>query len=126
MLAQRSYSEGAVFPGRRWRLAAGVHGHARVPPDPVRTLHGEGREPDGVLSPPSVISMKIGTLGSGIMTAALVPHWIAAGHDVMIGGRNTEHAHSVAEQLGANAGSLADAARVGDVVLLAVRSEGLA
>jgi 8-hydroxy-5-deazaflavin:NADPH oxidoreductase len=70
--------------------------------------------------------MKIGTLGSGIMTAALVPHWIAAGHDVMIGGRNTEHAHSVAEQLGANAGRLADAARFGDVVLLAVRSEGLA
>jgi 8-hydroxy-5-deazaflavin:NADPH oxidoreductase len=32
--------------------------------------------------------MKIGTLGSGAMTAALVPHWIAAGHDVMIGGRN--------------------------------------
>jgi 8-hydroxy-5-deazaflavin:NADPH oxidoreductase len=70
--------------------------------------------------------MKIGTLGSGIMTAALVPHWIAAGHDVMIGGRNPEHAHSLAEQLGANAGSLADAARFGDVILLAVRSEGLA
>ena len=60
------------------------------------------------------------------MTAALVPHWIAAGHDVMIGGRNAEHAHSVAKQVGVDAGSLADAARFGDVVLLAVRSEGLA
>ena len=71
----------------------------------LRRIPSVAREPDGVLSFPSVISMKIGTLGSGIMTAALVPHWIAAGHDVMIGGRNTEHAHSVAEQLGANAGA---------------------
>ncbi len=46
------------------------------------------------------------------MTAALVPHWIAVNNDVMIGGRNAEHAHSLAEKVGANAGNLADAARL--------------
>lgn len=59
------------------------------------------------------------------MTAALAPHWIAAGHDVMIGGRTTEHARALAERLGARHGSLAEAADHGDVLLLAVRSEGL-
>jgi hypothetical protein len=59
------------------------------------------------------------------MTAALVPHWIAAGHDVLIGGRSIERAHALAQRLDAKAGSLADAAAFGEVVLLAVRSEGL-
>ena len=60
------------------------------------------------------------------MTAALVPHWIAAGHDVLIGGRSIEHARSLARRLDVKAGSLADAAAFGEVALLAVRSEGLA
>ena len=59
------------------------------------------------------------------MTAALAPHWIAAGHEVVIGGRNEGHAAELARRLGADHGSLADAAAHGDVLLLAVRSEGL-
>ena len=70
--------------------------------------------------------MKIGTLGSGLMTAAIVPHWIAAGHEVLVGGRNTAHAQELGDRLGVEHGSLADAADFGEVVLLAVRSEGLA
>ncbi len=59
------------------------------------------------------------------MTAALVPHWIAAGHEVVVGGRNTAHAQELGDRLGVQHGSLADAADFGEVVLLAVRSEGL-
>jgi predicted dinucleotide-binding enzyme len=60
------------------------------------------------------------------MVAALVPHWIAAGHDVMVGGRNHAHADALAKRLDVRSGSLADAARFGEIALLAVRSEGLA
>src|SRR6185436_3501186 len=84
------------------------------------------REPSGALRMASFGDMRIATLGSGLMTAALVPHWIAAGHDVLIGGRSIEHARSLARRLDVKAGSLADAAAFGEVALLAVRSEGLA
>lgn len=61
------------------------------------------------------------------MAAALVPHWIAAGHDVMIGGRDHARAARLAEEVGASGGGpLDEAAAFGDVVLLAVRGEGLA
>lgn len=69
--------------------------------------------------------MKIGILGSGAMAGALAPHWKAAGHDILIGGRNGQNAQALAARLGVASGSLADAATFGDVVLLAVRSEGL-
>jgi predicted dinucleotide-binding enzyme len=69
--------------------------------------------------------MRIGTLGSGLMTAALAPHWITAGHEVLVGGRNRAHAQVLGEHLGVEHGSLADAADFGEVVLLAVHSEGL-
>jgi 8-hydroxy-5-deazaflavin:NADPH oxidoreductase len=70
--------------------------------------------------------MRIGTLGSGLMTAAIVPHWIAAGHDVMIGGRNAENARKLADTHGVAHGNLAEVAEHGEVLLLAVRSEGVA
>lgn len=60
------------------------------------------------------------------MTAALVPHWIAAGHEVLVGGRDTAHAQELGKRLEVEHGSLADAADFGEVVLLAIRSEGLA
>jgi predicted dinucleotide-binding enzyme len=69
--------------------------------------------------------MRIGTLGAGLMTEALVPHWIAAGHEVLVGGRDQAHAHELGDRLGVEHGSLADAADFGEVVLLAVHSEGL-
>lgn len=70
--------------------------------------------------------MKIATLGSGAMAAALAPHWIKAGHEVMIGGRDEDRARSLAAEIGADrGGTLAEAAQCGEVVLLAVRSEGV-
>lgn len=69
--------------------------------------------------------MKIGILGSGDMAGALAPHWRVAGHEILIGGRHAANAQALAERLGVASGSLTDAAAFGDVVLLAVRSEGL-
>ncbi|WP_350276607.1 NAD(P)-binding domain-containing protein [Kribbella sp. HUAS MG21] len=67
--------------------------------------------------------MRIGTLGNGMMAEALTTHWVAAGHEVMIGGRDPERAAAVAKRVGGTAGSLAEAASYGDVVLLAVPGE---
>jgi predicted dinucleotide-binding enzyme len=69
--------------------------------------------------------MKIGILGAGHMCEALAPHFIAAGHDVMIGGRTPAKAESVARSLGVRSGSLRDAARFADTLLLAVLYQGL-
>ena len=69
--------------------------------------------------------MKIATLGAGRMTAALAPHWIAAGHDVMIGGRTHAKADALAQRLGVRSGTLAEAAAFGDVVVLAVLYAGV-
>lgn len=70
--------------------------------------------------------MRIGTLGNGLMAEALAGGWVRAGHDVMIGGRSVERAGEVAERVGAVAGTLAEAASYGDVVLLAVPAEAAA
>ena len=58
-----------------------------------------------------------------MMAEALAGHWVKAGHEVMIGGRDQERAAEVAERIGAAAGSLAEAASYGEVVLLAVPAE---
>ncbi|WP_433528364.1 NADPH-dependent F420 reductase [Micromonospora sp. CA-263727] len=65
--------------------------------------------------------MRIGILGTGGMAAALGGAWSAAGHDVVIGGRNQGRAEQTAGRIGAAGhGSLAGAAAHGDAVLLAV------
>ncbi|MQY10566.1 hypothetical protein SRB5_06770 [Streptomyces sp. RB5] len=69
--------------------------------------------------------MKIGVLGAGMMTEALAAGWIRAGHDVLIGGRTPDKTADLAKRIGARAGTLREAAEFGDVVLLAVRLEGL-
>lgn len=69
--------------------------------------------------------MKIATLGAGAMTAALVPHWVAAGHELVVGGRDEDRTRALAACLGARYSGLAAAADGADVVLLAVRWEGL-
>jgi 8-hydroxy-5-deazaflavin:NADPH oxidoreductase len=69
--------------------------------------------------------MKIGVLGAGRMTEGLVPHWVAAGHDVVIGGRTWAKAQELAERLGARAGTLREAAEFGEVVFLAVLHAGV-
>lgn len=69
--------------------------------------------------------MMIATLGTGAMTEALVPHWVKAGHDVVLGGRDEHRAGLLASELGARGSGLATAADEADVVLLAVRWEGV-
>ncbi|MCO5968198.1 NADPH-dependent F420 reductase [Actinoallomurus soli] len=69
--------------------------------------------------------MKIGVLGAGRMAEALVPGWVRAGHEVLIGGRTPAKAEDLAQRVGAKAGSLREAAGFGDAVLLAVLLAGL-
>ncbi|MFF5448475.1 NADPH-dependent F420 reductase [Streptomyces sp. NPDC012888] len=65
--------------------------------------------------------MRIGILGTGAMATALGAAWVRAGHDVRVGGRDTQAASRTALLTGASGhGSLAEAAAHGDVVLLAV------
>jgi 8-hydroxy-5-deazaflavin:NADPH oxidoreductase len=69
--------------------------------------------------------MKIGVLGAGRMAEALVPHWLAAGHEVTIGGRTPAKAKELAQRLGARAVTLREAAEDGEALLLAVLHEGV-
>ncbi len=69
--------------------------------------------------------MKIGVLGAGRMAEALVPHWLEAGHDVLIGGRTVPNAIALAKRLGARGGGVREAAEFSDVVLLAVLHGGI-
>jgi 8-hydroxy-5-deazaflavin:NADPH oxidoreductase len=66
--------------------------------------------------------MRIGFIGYGNMAAALASRW-AANHPLLIGGRDPSKAAALAARLGhgANHGSEADAARFGEVVVLATR-----
>ncbi|MFJ9765569.1 NADPH-dependent F420 reductase [Streptomyces erythrochromogenes] len=68
--------------------------------------------------------MRIGILGTGAMATALGAAWVRAGHDVRVGGRDTEAAARTAQFTGASEhGSLAEAAAHGDVVLIAVPAD---
>lgn len=69
--------------------------------------------------------MKIATLGTGAMTAALCPHWAAAGHDILVAGRSRDRADALAARIGARSVDLDQAARDADVVLLAVLWQGV-
>jgi predicted dinucleotide-binding enzyme len=71
--------------------------------------------------------MKIGLLGTGNMAQALAAHWVRAGHDVFVGGRDKGRAQQLASRLGdgsgygaAGSGNLRAAAKFGDVVLAAL------
>lgn len=66
--------------------------------------------------------MRIGILGAGDMADALGTQWARAGHEVMVGARNARRAAALAARIGAGAraGSFAEAAGFGDVVLLAL------
>jgi hypothetical protein len=59
------------------------------------------------------------------MAEGLVPHWLEAGHEVLIGGRTQAKAQELADRLGAQAGTLREAAEFGDVVFLAVLRAGV-
>ncbi|WP_280497388.1 NADPH-dependent F420 reductase [Nocardia asiatica] len=64
--------------------------------------------------------MRIGIIGAGAMARALGGGWSAAGHEVLVGARSAGAAGELAAAIGARAGTIADAAAFGDVVLLAL------
>ncbi|MFF3907245.1 NADPH-dependent F420 reductase [Streptomyces sp. NPDC001848] len=65
--------------------------------------------------------MRIGIVGTGNMADALGGRWVRAGHDVLVGGRDTGRAAALAGRIGGRAGSVRDAVGHGrDAVLLAV------
>lgn len=64
--------------------------------------------------------MRIGILGTGNMADALGGQWARRGRQIKIGGRNVDRATAVATRIGASAGTIAEAAAFGEVVLLAV------
>ncbi|MER8029597.1 NAD(P)-binding domain-containing protein [Streptomyces bauhiniae] len=66
--------------------------------------------------------MRIGVLGTGNMAEALATHWVRAGHEVAIGGRDPHRARRLARRLGgtARATGLREAAGFGQVALAAL------
>jgi len=66
--------------------------------------------------------MKIGIIGSGNVGSALGKIWAAKGHEVMFSSRHPDKIKALAESAGKNAsfGLLAEAAKFGDVIALAV------
>jgi 8-hydroxy-5-deazaflavin:NADPH oxidoreductase len=66
--------------------------------------------------------MKVGILGSGDVAKALTAGFIKHGHQVMLGTRDAGKLKSfVAQHQGAQTGSFADAAKFGELVVLAVK-----
>ncbi|MFB7510767.1 NADPH-dependent F420 reductase [Streptomyces broussonetiae] len=66
--------------------------------------------------------MRIGVLGTGNMADALATHWVRAGHDVAIGGRDADRAERLARRVGdgAKPTGLRAAAEFGEAVLAAL------
>ncbi|WP_405802195.1 NADPH-dependent F420 reductase [Streptomyces sp. NBC_01506] len=66
--------------------------------------------------------MRIGVLGTGDMADALATHWVGAGHEVAIGGRDLAKAERLASRIGGGAEpvGLRTAAEFGQVVLAAL------
>jgi len=66
--------------------------------------------------------MRIGIIGAGMIGGTLGNLWHAAGHEVVLATRHPEALSKLVADMGAGAkaGTPADAARAGDVVLLAV------
>jgi predicted dinucleotide-binding enzyme len=66
--------------------------------------------------------LKIGTVGSGRVGAALGGAWIKAGHEVMFSSLDLEHDKKLAASLGPNAraGTTREAAAFGEVLLVSV------
>jgi predicted dinucleotide-binding enzyme len=66
--------------------------------------------------------MRIGVLGTGNMADALATHWVRAGHEVIVGGRDAHRAERLARRIGGSAkpAGLRTAAEFGQVVLAAL------
>jgi predicted dinucleotide-binding enzyme len=71
--------------------------------------------------------MKVGILGSGDVATTLGSGFITLGHEVMLGTRDTgKLADWTAKNSGARVGSFPDAARFGEVVVVAVKGSAAA
>jgi predicted dinucleotide-binding enzyme len=71
--------------------------------------------------------MKIGILGSGVVATVLAAGFIKHGYEVMLGTRSpAKLAEWAAKNRQANIGSFADAAKFGEVVVLAVKGSAAA
>jgi 8-hydroxy-5-deazaflavin:NADPH oxidoreductase len=66
--------------------------------------------------------VRIGVLGTGGMADALATHWVRAGHEVFVGGRDAERARRLAAKLGGGVryGDPRGAAGFGEAVLAAL------
>ncbi|HKF43907.1 MAG TPA: NADPH-dependent F420 reductase [Thermoanaerobaculia bacterium] len=66
--------------------------------------------------------MRIGIVGAGMIGSTLAKLWADAGHEVRLASRHPEELRQVVRSLGKNAsvGTVEDAAKFGDVVMLAV------
>ena len=66
--------------------------------------------------------MRIGIVGAGMIGSTMAKLWVDAGHDVLLASRHPGDLQSLVEGLGARAaaGTPAEAARFGDVVMLTV------
>lgn len=70
--------------------------------------------------------MRIGILGTGPLAAGLGSSWSRAGHDIIIGGRDSAKAQALAARLSARAATIPAAVAEADAVLLAIAWEGVA
>ena len=71
--------------------------------------------------------MKIGILGSGVVAKALGGGFLAHGHEVMLGTRDRVKLEGwLAQHAGSAAGTFADAARFGELLVLAVKGTAAA
>lgn len=64
--------------------------------------------------------MKIGIVGSGNIGGTLGKHFSQAGHDVVFSSRHPEELQDMAKAVGAQAGTAEEAARFGDIIVLAI------
>lgn len=76
----------------------------------------------GVNSNAQSQQLNIGIIGTGNIGGALARHWVNAGHEVFISSRHPEELQALAEELGprAHAGTPAEAANFGEVVIVSV------
>lgn len=64
--------------------------------------------------------MKIGIVGSGNIGGTLGRHWAGVGHQVMFSSRHPETLQPMADAVNAQTGTVEEAAKFGDVILLAI------
>jgi 8-hydroxy-5-deazaflavin:NADPH oxidoreductase len=69
--------------------------------------------------------MKIGVIGTGRIGGGIARQLAAAGYEVLVAGRDPERLAPLAEEIGARAGTPAEAAAFGEVVVFAVPSGAL-